>query len=122
MGGEGILCVYGSTTWENEMDALRSSWPERVEQVGTGLEALAALEKSSFACIVVFPGLSDLTALECASRVQEAARGTPVITLVRVPEQTVDEVGGQKGNVWLYQRSCSQEFALPGLLAKIIRE
>ena len=121
MGGEDILCVYASNSWRNELAVLRSKWPERIREVRTGLEAFHALDQAALACVVVFPDLPDCTAREFVSRASREAPDTHFIVMLRVPERAEDDVVGEKGNIWLYQRSCQRESDLWCFINALIR-
>jgi len=123
VGDKDMLCVCGASAreWPQELDALESMWPDSLQKVCSGQEALTLLEQRSFACVVVFPGLPDLDGQELVLRLRKAVPGVHVVLFLNTPERTADEVMGGKDRLWLYQKSCRRESHLPSLVDNIIR-
>jgi CheY-like chemotaxis protein len=103
-----LLIVEPEAARKDRLVALLGGPDLSVTAVGTGADALAALERRQPECVVLNPGLPDATSIEFARRLSKSAAGRATSVLIHGDADGEDQVEAIKR-------------ALPGLAVKDVR-
>jgi CheY-like chemotaxis protein len=90
-GVKDVLLVENDSNVRAMMVDLIGNDNVQLTEVSSGEDALAALDRQKFDCVVIGVDLRDMTGVELISRIKQVARGTAPIVVYRSRELTPDE-------------------------------